>query len=211
VTSIDGVKELAARKAYQSIKQGPFETLAQYSKRCRETYHAYKATEKDPVDAPIDVKEPDQAMDFFYAEFKQNVKNGWAMKSMQPPKMVNEIYRLAGVWVKPTARSKTVTVATYHTGAVKKGKPKDDVEGDKKQQKDLSKVKCYGCRKKGHMKNSPLCPKNIKKAMKKKTGSRRRRRCFHECNLVQRMQRKHVHYCEIRGQRDQGIGSGHCS
>jgi hypothetical protein len=35
------------------------------------------------VDAPIDVKEPDQAMDFFhglddikYTEFKQNVKNG---------------------------------------------------------------------------------------------------------------------------------------
>ena len=115
VTSVDAVKELASRKAYQSIKQGPFETLAQYSERFRETYRAYKATEKDPVDNPIDVKEPDQAMDFFhglddvkYAELQQNVKNGWAMKSMQPPKTVNEIYRLAGVWVKPTARSKRV-------------------------------------------------------------------------------------------------------
>jgi len=29
VTSIDAVKELAARKAYQSIRQGSFETLAQ--------------------------------------------------------------------------------------------------------------------------------------------------------------------------------------
>jgi hypothetical protein len=55
----------------------------QYSERFRETYHAYKATEKDPVDAPIDIKEPDQAMDFFhgldetkYADSKQNVKNG---------------------------------------------------------------------------------------------------------------------------------------
>jgi len=48
VTSVDAVKELAARKAYQSIKQGPFETLAQYSERFRETYRAYKATEKDP-------------------------------------------------------------------------------------------------------------------------------------------------------------------
>jgi hypothetical protein len=47
VTSVDAVKELVARKAYQSIKQGPFETLAQYSKQLRETYHAYKATEKD--------------------------------------------------------------------------------------------------------------------------------------------------------------------
>jgi hypothetical protein len=41
VTSVDGVKELAARKAYQSIKQGPFETLAQYSELFRETYCTY--------------------------------------------------------------------------------------------------------------------------------------------------------------------------
>jgi hypothetical protein len=77
VTSGDAVKELAARKAYQSIRQGSFETLAQYSERFRETYRAYKATEKDPIDHPIAVSEPDQAMDFFhglddgrYAEFK---------------------------------------------------------------------------------------------------------------------------------------------
>jgi len=83
VTSIEAVKELVARKAYQSIKQGLFETLGQYSEPFRETYHAYKATEKYPVDAPINVKEPDQAMDFFhglddikYTEFKQNVKMG---------------------------------------------------------------------------------------------------------------------------------------
>jgi len=40
VTSVDAVKELAARKAYQLIKQGPFETLAQYSEWFRETYRA---------------------------------------------------------------------------------------------------------------------------------------------------------------------------
>jgi len=38
VTSIDAVKELVARKAYQLIRQGSFETLAQYSERFRETY-----------------------------------------------------------------------------------------------------------------------------------------------------------------------------
>jgi hypothetical protein len=37
VSSIDAVKELAARKAYQMIKQGAFEMLAQYSERFRET------------------------------------------------------------------------------------------------------------------------------------------------------------------------------
>jgi hypothetical protein len=65
-------------------------------------------------------------------------------------------------------QSETGIAATYHTEAVKQGKPKDDGEGDKKQQKDLSKIKCYGCRKKGHMKNSPLCPKNIEKVKKEK-------------------------------------------
>ena len=58
--------------------------------------------------------------------------------------------------------------ATYHTGARKQEKPKDDNEGNKKQQKDLSKVKCYGCGKKEQMKNSPLCAKNIEKAKKEK-------------------------------------------
>jgi hypothetical protein len=53
-------------------------------------------------------------------------------------------------------------------GAGKQGRPKEDGKGDKKQQKDLSKVKCYGCGKKGHMKNSPMCPKNIEKAKKEK-------------------------------------------
>jgi hypothetical protein len=108
VSSVDAVKELAARKAYQMLKQGAFETLAQYSERFRETYRAYKATE-DPTN-PIVIREPDQAMDFFhgldgskYGEFKVHVKNGWAMKSMMPPTTVNEIYRLAGVWVKPNS------------------------------------------------------------------------------------------------------------
>jgi len=71
-------------------------------------------------------------MDFFfglddrrYAEFKQNVKNWWAMKSMNPPMTVNKIYRLAGVWVKPTARGETGTGATYHTEQ-KKMQQKED-------------------------------------------------------------------------------------
>jgi hypothetical protein len=37
VSSVDAVKELAARKAYQMIKQGAFEMLAQYSECFRET------------------------------------------------------------------------------------------------------------------------------------------------------------------------------
>jgi hypothetical protein len=129
--------------------------------------------------SPIVIKEPDQAMDFFhgldaskYGEFKVHVKNGWAMKSMKPPTMVNEIYRLAGVWVKPNSRSESGTAATYVTEQVKKEAGAADKsnaagkDGDKKPTRDLSKVKCYGCGKKGHLKNSPLCPKNIEKEKK---------------------------------------------
>jgi hypothetical protein len=33
--------------------------------------------------------------DVKYAEFKQSMKNGWALKAMKPPQTVNKIYRLA--------------------------------------------------------------------------------------------------------------------
>jgi predicted tellurium resistance membrane protein TerC len=44
VSNVDSVKALAATKAYQNIKQGSFETLAQYSVRFHDTYKACKAT-----------------------------------------------------------------------------------------------------------------------------------------------------------------------
>ena len=68
------------------------------------------------------------------------------MKSMNPPTTVNKIYRLAGVWVKPTARAETGTGATYHMEQKKmQQKEEGKTEEDKKPQKDLSKVMCYGC------------------------------------------------------------------
>jgi hypothetical protein len=39
-------------------------------------------------------------------------------------------------------------------------------DGDKKLTRDLSKVKATAVEKKGHLKNSPLCPKNIEKEKK---------------------------------------------
>jgi hypothetical protein len=55
------VKELTARKAYQQIKQGPFELLAQFSKRFRETYQSYKNTSTST--SPVNIEEKEQAMD----------------------------------------------------------------------------------------------------------------------------------------------------
>jgi hypothetical protein len=101
ISNVTAVKELAARKAYQNIKQGSFESLAQYSERFRDTYRGYKAT--GTASKPIDVLEEEQALDFFhgldpsrYATFKTSMMNGWATQAFMPPATVNEIYRIAG-------------------------------------------------------------------------------------------------------------------
>jgi hypothetical protein len=188
VTSVDAVKELAARKAYQSIRQGSFETLAQYSERFRETYRAYKATEKDPIDHTIAVSEPDKAMDFFhglddgrYAEFKKNVKNGWAMKSMSPPTTVNQIYRLAGVWVKPTARAEVGTGATYH---MEQGKTPQKEEKKLKRTRTnrgtCQRSNATGVKKRPH-EEFPDVPKEHRKRKGETSGGGDR---LHERNLV---------------------------
>jgi hypothetical protein len=41
-SNVDEVKSMAARKVYQNIKQGSFESLAQFSERFRETYQAFQ-------------------------------------------------------------------------------------------------------------------------------------------------------------------------
>jgi len=58
------VKDLAAKKAYQNIKQGSFEMLAQYSVRFRDSYKVCKATGTD--EQPVKVTEQEQALDFFH-------------------------------------------------------------------------------------------------------------------------------------------------
>jgi hypothetical protein len=41
--------------------------------------------------------------------------NGWATKAFDPPKTVNDIYRIAGAWVKPTSKPDGGTAATFVT------------------------------------------------------------------------------------------------
>jgi hypothetical protein len=101
VSSVTAVKELAARKAYQNIKQGPFESLAQFSERFRDTYRGYKAT--GTAARPIDMEESEQDLDFFhgldparYGAFNTSMLNGWATKAFAPPQTINKIYRIAG-------------------------------------------------------------------------------------------------------------------
>jgi hypothetical protein len=117
-SNVDEVKVMASRKAYQNIKQGSFETLAQYSEWFRETYRAFQ----DSTSTDVSVEEADQAMDFFYGLdpvkygiFKTNMINGWTTGAFKPPASVNDIYRVAGNWAKPMSKLEGGTSATYVT------------------------------------------------------------------------------------------------
>jgi hypothetical protein len=119
--NVKQVTGYTARKACQGICQGAFETLAQYSKRFRETLKTYKAT-RTMVD-PMDVNDAEQAMDFFfhgldperYGSFKMEILNGWNLKAFNPPAMANKLYKLMGSWVKTTSKIEGSTVSTYVT------------------------------------------------------------------------------------------------
>jgi hypothetical protein len=40
---------------------------------------------------------------------------GWATKAFDPPQTVNDIYRIAGTWVRPSSKPDGGTAATYVT------------------------------------------------------------------------------------------------
>ncbi len=108
VSNVTAVKELAARKAYQNIKQGSFELLAQYSERFRDTDQGYKAT--GTQSRAVDILENELALDFFhgldqvrYATFKTSMLNRWA----------TNIHHIAGTWVKPTSKPDGGAAASY--------------------------------------------------------------------------------------------------
>jgi hypothetical protein len=183
------VMELTARKVYQGIRMGTFETLAMYSERFHETYRAYKAT--DSATNPVDVKDEVQAMDFFhgldnqrYAAFKTSMMNGWATTAVKAPKTPNEVYHLAGSWIKQPTSTESGYAATFVTIEEDarrtnkkrnpgKGEPKPQGGGNtddsgssstgEKEQKDLSHIQCFKCKEYGHYSTSKLCPMNKKK------------------------------------------------
>jgi hypothetical protein len=188
-------KELMARAAYQQIKQGPFESLAQFIERFRETYQSYKNTLMSTN--PVNIDEKEQAMDFFhaldagrYGAFKTSMLNGWAAGAFDPPDTVNKIYRTTGSWVKPVPRGEGGTAVSYVTleEGAKQAAAKKKQENQKKQRqaaaaaapagtgddaeektppKDRSNYRCWSCNKFGHLANLKQCP-NYKKKLEEK-------------------------------------------
>ncbi len=144
VSNVTAVKELAVKKSYQIIKQGSFESLAQYSERFRDTYRGYKAT--GTATRPVDIPEAEQALDFFhgldparYGTFKTSMLNGWVTQAFNPPATMKEIYRIAGTWVKPATKPDGGPAAMYVTieeDARKKGKQDKKAKAERKKEQE---------------------------------------------------------------------------
>jgi hypothetical protein len=93
VSNIDPIKELAARRSYQNIKQGSFEMLAQCSECFRDTYQGYKATGMEEL--PVNIPEKEQALGFLHgldqgrhAAFKSSMLSRWAPSTLLRPPMI---------------------------------------------------------------------------------------------------------------------------
>jgi hypothetical protein len=93
---------------------------------------------------------------------------------------VNEIYRVAATWVKPTSRIEGGTAASFVTieedakqqaknnkekakqAAKKAAAAMEQEASQQKQPKDLSQIQCFRCKEFGHYSTSPDCPKKQK-------------------------------------------------
>jgi len=112
--------------------------------------------------------------------------NGWATKAFDTPETPNDLYRIAGAWVKPTSKiegGNTTTFVTIEEEARinkkrnekhKKDERKKEAaaaaahstggttkEGEPEQQKvpkDLLHIKCFRCKETGHYSTSKECP-----------------------------------------------------
>jgi hypothetical protein len=116
VSRVKGVIKRSARKQYQSIRQGGYESLISYRERFDAALNAYKEQENP------DMEDTDIALNFFdgldngrYAQFKANIYNGMAAESIDPPQDVNTVYKLAHQWVNPQTIQKGSSAATFVT------------------------------------------------------------------------------------------------
>jgi hypothetical protein len=161
------------------MHQGPYESIITYKERFDIALKAYQDQEN------ADLDEPDVVMDFFdgldnaiYADFKKSILNGMTTGSVTQPTTLNKMYLLANQWLKRMGTTQSGLASMFVTkldvpdisqnsgkgcgrgGGIKTNKKNDDkgLEEKPKPKRDMSKVKCFSCGKKGHI--APNCPEN---------------------------------------------------
>jgi len=106
-----------ARHAYQSIRQGPFETIVAYKKKFTVHLEAYTESGNTEMEAG------DIAMDFYrgldparYAKFKAEFEND-RNKGLDPPANLNAMFQLARLYVVPNTDFKPNAGVAFATRA----------------------------------------------------------------------------------------------
>jgi hypothetical protein len=170
-STVTKVVEMTARKNYQMIKQGGFESLTQINKKFRALYKAY--TDNGGTTIADEV----QAMDFLhvldytkYGVLKAQLMNNWTVGAGSPPATVNVMFWLAKVWVKTmTIKAESGVAATYLASVEEQNKckgkqnkpwPKPGAEetNGQKTPEDLSYILCFHCKEFRHYSIDPNCP-----------------------------------------------------
>jgi hypothetical protein len=116
ISRIAAVIKKSAQKEYQTMRQGPYESIITYKERFDIALRAYQEQENAKI------LQPDIAMDFFdgldngrYAEFKKSIFNGMTVGSVTQPATLNEMYLLANQWLKTTGVSQSGLASTFVT------------------------------------------------------------------------------------------------
>ena len=93
ISKVEAVTKMAARKTYQAMCQGAFESIIAYKERFNAALKGYNDQENP------EMSEKDIAMDFFqgldnarYAGFKKDILNNLTSKAIEQPKNLNEMY-----------------------------------------------------------------------------------------------------------------------
>jgi len=173
------IKKTTTHKEYKLMHQGPYESIITYKERFDIALKAYQDQEN------ADLDEPDVVMDFFdgldnaiYADFKKSILNGMTTGSVTQPTTLNKMYLLANQWLKRMGTTQSGLASMFVTkldvpdisqnsgkgcgrgGSIKTNKKNYDkgLEEKPKPKRDMSKVKCFSCGKKGHI--APNCPEN---------------------------------------------------
>mmetsp|Transcript_8146 Transcript_8146/g.11879 ORF Transcript_8146/g.11879 Transcript_8146/m.11879 type:complete len:557 (+) Transcript_8146:2397-4067(+) len=192
ISKVEAMTRLAARSTYQTMRQGPFESIITYKERFNAALKGYK-DQKNP-----DMDEKDIGMDFFkglddnrYATFKTDLTNQLTLKSIEQPENLNAMYLLANQWLTTKTKNPTGTATTFTTTCdrqeprkpnrnnnknkrdKKNNEKQEKSESDEKQvekkEKDLSHIECFACGENGHYANA--CPTRSNKQDEEERGA----------------------------------------